>query len=135
MSGHMVLPVLQGERHPMPSAGLHMQMSSRWVPGRISGSSPLKGIVVWINSGVWEHLGTGGTGKGSWSFSAGSTSTAYFKAILAKHHQAFDRLMVRSQGAGDVLGTTLDVALGPLSHLFLQLDVRCAYTSGLFIAV
>ena len=70
------------------NAGLCMQMSSRWAPGGISGSSPLKGIVVWINSGVRSHLGTGGTGKGSWSFQCwvphsmvASTSTAYFKAF------------------------------------------------------
>ena len=44
------------------------------------------------------------------------------QGVLTKCHQAFDHLMVRSQGAGNVLGMTLDVALGPLSHLFLQLE-------------
>ena len=30
--------------------------------------------------------------------------------------------MVRSQGAGDVLGTPLDIALGPLHHFLLELE-------------
>ena len=45
-----------------------------------------------------------------------------FQGVLAKCYQAFDRLVVRSQGVGDVLGTPLNVALGPLDHLLLQLE-------------
>ena len=70
------------------NAGLRMWMSSRWAPEGISSSSPLKGIMVWINSSVWSHLGTGGTGKDCWSFQClvphsivANTSAAYFKAF------------------------------------------------------
>ena len=69
-------------------AGLWIRMSSRWVPKGINGSSPLKGIVVCINSGVQSHLGTQGTGKDSCSFQCwvphsivANTSVAYFKAF------------------------------------------------------
>ena len=73
----------------MPTnAGLWIQMSSRWAPEGINGSSPLKGIVVWINSGVRSHLGMGGTGKDSCSFQCwvphsivANTSAAYFKVF------------------------------------------------------
>ena len=98
-------------------------------PGGISGSSPLKGIVVWINSGMqepprhWRHW------EGFLEFpvlgpplNCGQHLCSILQGILAKCHQAFDCLVVGSQGVGDVLGMTLDVALGPLSHLFLQLE-------------
>ena len=66
-------------------AGLQMHMSSRWAPEGINGSSPLKGVVVCINSGIESHLSTGGTGKDSCSFqcwvphsTVASISTVYF---------------------------------------------------------
>ena len=69
-------------------AGLRMRMSSRWAPEGINGSSPLKGIIVCINSGVQSHLGTGGTGKDSCSFQCwvphsivANISAAYFMAF------------------------------------------------------
>ena len=59
----------------------------KWLPVGMSGSSPLSGVVVCVNSGVWSHLGITGTGKVSWSFQCwvphsiiASTSTANFCA-------------------------------------------------------
>ena len=53
----------------------------------MSSSSPLSGVVVCVNAGVWSHLGITGTGKGSWSFQCwvphsmiASTSAANFWA-------------------------------------------------------
>ena len=53
----------------------------------MSGSSPLSGVVVCMNSGVWSHVGITGTGKVSWSFQCwvphsmvASTSAANFWA-------------------------------------------------------
>ena len=64
-----------------------MRMSLKWPPMGMSGSSPLSGVVVCVNSGVWSHLGITGTGKVSWSFqcwvphsTVASTSTANFWA-------------------------------------------------------
>ena len=44
------------------------RMSLKWPPVGMSGSSPLRGVVVYMNSGVRSHLGITGTGKVSWSF-------------------------------------------------------------------
>ena len=63
------------------------------------------------------------------------------QGVLTKRHQAFDRFMVGSQGAGDVLGMNLDLTLGLHSHLFDSSSLEgagCAgapTTSGLLIAV
>ena len=65
----------------------HTQMSSKWPPVGMSGSSPLSGVVVCVNSGVRSHLGITGTRKVSWSFQCwvphsmvASTSAANFLA-------------------------------------------------------
>ena len=80
-------------------------------------------------------------------FNCGQHLLSILQGILAKCHQAFDRLVVASKGAGDVLGMPLDVALGPLNHLFLQLEELRQFffrghrmcgmptTSGLLVAV
>ena len=64
-----------------------MQMSSKWPPMGMSGSSPLSGVVVCINSVIWSRLGIEGTGEVSWSFQCwvplsmvASTSAANFCA-------------------------------------------------------
>ena len=64
-----------------------MQMSLKWPPVGMSGSSPLSRVVVCVNSGVRSHLGITGTGKVSWSFQCwvphsmvASTSAANFWA-------------------------------------------------------
>ena len=64
-----------------------MQMSSKWPPMGMSGSSPLSRVVVCVNLGVRSHLGITGTGKVSWSFQClvphsiiASTSAANFCA-------------------------------------------------------
>ena len=49
-------------------AGQRMRMSSKWPSMAMSGSSPLSGVMVCVNSGIWSHLGITGTGKVSWSF-------------------------------------------------------------------
>ena len=49
-------------------AGQRTRMSSKWPPVGMSGSSPLSGVMVCVNSGVRSHLGITGTGKVSWSF-------------------------------------------------------------------
>ena len=66
-----------------------MRMSSKWPPVGMSGSSPLSGVVVCVNSGVRSHLGITGTGKVSCSFQCwvphsmvASTSAANFWAWL-----------------------------------------------------
>ena len=68
-------------------AGQRTWMSSKWPPVGMSGSSPLSGVVVCVNSGVRSHLGITGTGKVSWSFQCwvphsmvASTSAANFWA-------------------------------------------------------
>ena len=68
-------------------AGQRTRMSSKWPPMGMSGSSPLSGVVVCVNTGVWSHLGITGTGKASWSFQCwvphsmvASTSAANFWA-------------------------------------------------------
>ena len=67
--------------------GQRMQMSSKWPPMGMSGSSPQSGVMVCVNSGIRSHLGITGTGKVSWSFQCwvprsmvASTSTANFWA-------------------------------------------------------
>ena len=64
-----------------------MQMSSKWPPVGMSGSSPLSAVMVCVNSGVRSHLRITGTGKVSWSFQCwvphsmvASTSAANFWA-------------------------------------------------------
>ena len=64
-------------------------MSSKWPPVGMSGSSPLSGVVVCVNSGVLSHLGITGTWKVSWNFQCwvphsmvARTSTANFWAWL-----------------------------------------------------
>ena len=83
----MILPILGRMAIQDHIAGQRMQMSSKWLPVGMSGSSPLSGVVVCVNSGVWSHLGITGTGKVSWSFQCwvphsmvASTSAANFWA-------------------------------------------------------
>ena len=66
-----------------------MQMSSKWLPVGMSGSSPLSRVMVCVNSGIRSHLGITGTGKVSWNFQCwvphsmvASTSAANFWAWL-----------------------------------------------------
>ena len=69
------------------------------------------------------------------------------QGILAKHHQTFGCLAVGSESANDELGMPLDVAVGPLDHLLLELEELRQFiarghrmpgmptTSGLLVAV
>ena len=81
-------------------------MSLKWLPVGMSGSSPLSGVVVCVNSGIQSHLGITGTGKVSWSFQCWvphsmvvSTSAANFWAWSPNAYRhltaSWSRLRVR----------------------------------------